>query len=317
MHKEKIAVIIPCYRVGIKILDLLGKLEDSNYFVYIIDDYCPENPSEFVLNSKFSSAFTVYRNEMNLGVGGAVKKGFELALRDGCDVFVKLDGDGQMNPDLIPLLIRPLLQKEADYVKGNRFHNLNTLKRMPFLRLLGNSSLSLINKAVSGYWDIMDPTNGFIAINREALTRLPLEKIENRFFFESDMLFRLSSVRAVVSDFPMDAVYEDEKSNLRIRKVLIEFPFKYFTRFFKRLFYSYLLRDFNLGSVHLMVGLLLTIFGVIFGAFQWYVNDVRNLPTPTGTVMLSVVPIILGFQLLLSFLNFDVTSVPRKPLSKQ
>jgi hypothetical protein len=188
---------------------------------------------------------------------------------------------------------------------------------MPFLRLLGNSSLSLINKAVSGYWDIMDPTNGFIAINREALTRLPLEKIENRFFFESDMLFRLSSVRAVVSDFPMDAVYEDEKSNLRIRKVLIEFPFKYFTRFFKRLFYSYLLRDFNLGSVHLMVGLLLTIFGVIFGAFQWYVNDVRNLPTPTGTVMLSVVPIILGFQLLLSFLNFDVTSVPRKPLSKQ
>lgn len=313
----KIAVIIPCFRVGTGILKLLEKLEDSHYNIYLIDDQCPDNTSEFVLNSRFSTRIKVLRNEKNLGVGGAVKRGLQLALNDGCEIFVKLDGDGQMNPDLIPSLIKPLIDNEADYVKGNRFHNLNTLKRMPFIRLFGNSCLSFINKVVTGYWGIMDPTNGFIALNREALILLPLEKIENRFFFESDLLFRLSTIQAVVTDYPMDAIYEDEKSNLSVRRVLVEFPFKYCSRFFKRLFYNYFLRDFNLGSIHLTFGALLTSFGLIFGGIQWYNNGIRNIETPTGTIMISVLTIILGFQLLLSFLNYDVTSVPRKPLSKR
>jgi dolichol-phosphate mannosyltransferase len=316
MSDSRVGVIIPCFRVGKRILNLLEKLDDSIYNIYLIDDQCPENTSEFVLNSRFSARINVFKNEKNLGVGGAVKKGFQLALNDGCDVFVKLDGDGQMNPDLIPFLIKPLLLNEADYAKGNRFHNLNALKRMPFVRLFGNSCLSFINKVVSGYWGIMDPTNGFIAINREALSLLPLEKIENRFFFESDMLFRLSTIQAVVTDFPMDAIYEDEESNLSVGRVLIDFPLKYCSRFFKRLFYNYFLRDFNLGSIHLIFGFLLTLFGVVFGGIQWYSHGIRNISTPTGTIMIAVLTIILGFQLLLSFLNYDVSSAPRNPLSK-
>ena len=88
MRNLKIAVVIPCFRVGTGILKLLEKLEDSHFNIYLIDDQCPDNTSELVLNSRFSKRVNVFKNEKNLGVGGAVKKGFQLALNDGCDVFV-------------------------------------------------------------------------------------------------------------------------------------------------------------------------------------------------------------------------------------
>ena len=154
-----------------------------------------------------------------------------------------------MDPTLIKFLVKPLIRREADYVKGNRFYNLEDLKTMPFLRLYGNSLLSFINKMVTGYWNLMDPTNGFIAIDKYSLALLPLDKIDNGFFFESDILFRLGLIRAVVMDYPIKSIYKDEKSNLRIHLIFISFPFKYLNRFFKRLFYSYVLREFNVGSL--------------------------------------------------------------------
>jgi hypothetical protein len=145
---------------------------------------------------------------------------------------------------------------------------------------------------------------------------LPMERLDNRYFFESDLLFRLGTIRAVVSDFPMAASYGEEESNLRIRRVLVEFPPKYLNRFLKRIFYNYLLRDFSIGSLQLLTGSLLFLFGVIFGVYQWIVHDQLQTVTPTGTVMIAVLPIILGFQLLLSFLNYDIANMPSKPLCK-
>jgi dolichol-phosphate mannosyltransferase len=310
-----IAVIIPCFRVKEQILDLLAKLKDKPFRIYLVDDKCPMDTGDYVLNSDYGDDVTILRNEINLGVGGAVKKGFEQAVKDGCQIAVKLDGDGQMDPDLISELIQPILNGEADYVKGNRFHNLYALKEMPLIRVIGNSGVSFINKVASGYWNIMDPSNGFIAIHRDALNRLPLTKIDNRFFFESDMLFRLSTIGAVVVDYPMNSKYAEESSNLSVFKVLIQFPRKYLNRFIKRIFYSYFLKDFNLGTMHLIFGSLFLSFGSIFGLFKWYGNSSLGIYTPTGTIMISVITIILGVQLLLSFLNYDVSNIPRKPIS--
>jgi dolichol-phosphate mannosyltransferase len=162
----------------------------------------------------------------------------------------------------------------------------------------------------------MDPTNGYTAIHRTALGLLPLEKISNRYFFESDMLFRLGTLRAVVRDIPMDAVYGDEESNLKVSDSLVKFVPLYIKSFWKRIFYTYYLRDFNVASLEMIVGTLLFGFGLIFGVNSWVNASSIGEFASTGTVMLAAVPLILGFQLLLSALHYDINNVARIPLQK-
>ena len=312
----KIGIVIPSFRVKDKILNVLEEIDEDINNIYVVDDKCPENSGKYVEENCRDPRVKVLYNPINLGVGGAVKTGYKRALEDQCDIIVKVDGDGQMSPKLIKGLISPILMAEADYVKGNRFYNIEDVKTMPGIRLFGNSVLSLINKMVNGYWNIVDPTNGFTAIHRQALGFLPLEKINNRYFFESDMLFRLATIRAVVRDFPMKAVYADEKSSLKIQKIIFEFPFRYFISFHKRIFYLYILRDFNAGTIQLFLGIIFTLFGFIFGAVNWYYSVKQGLPATSGTVMLASLPLILGVQFLISSLNFDLQNVPERPILK-
>jgi dolichol-phosphate mannosyltransferase len=308
----KIAIVIPCFKVKAQILAVIAAIPEGIHNIYVIDDKCPEESGAFVLAMNFDDRVKVIFNSMNKGVGGAVIAGYRAALEDDCDIVVKVDGDGQMNPRLIFELIEPILTNKADYTKGNRFHSPEFLKSMPWLRLLGNSVLSLINKFVTGYWNIMDPTNGFTAINNRTLKSLELEKIHCRYFFESDMLYNLSIIRAVVIDYPMKSVYDNEISNLNIKKVMLQFPPMYLKRFIKRIFYLYFLRDFNIGTIQLVFGVLLFFFGLFFGSVKWFVSMETKNVVSSGTVMLSALPIILGFQLLLSALNYDINSLPRK-----
>ncbi|WP_297094221.1 glycosyltransferase family 2 protein [uncultured Draconibacterium sp.] len=310
----KVAVIIPAYKVKKHILELLGEIGEEVDFVIVVDDCCPEQSGKYVEESCTDLRVKVAYNKENLGVGGAVKTGFKLALQEGYDICVKLDGDGQMSPHLIKRLIDPITKKEADYAKGNRFYNLESLNKMPALRLFGNSALSLINKFVNGYWNIMDPTNGFIAIHKNALRLLPLDKIENRYFFESDMLFRLSTINAVVTDMPMDAIYEDEESNLSISRTALSFPSKYLNRFLKRIFYNYFLRDFNIATLEIIFGTIFLCFGVIAGTHFWIKSSVYGILATTGQVMIASLPILIGFILLMLAAHVDVASTPKKPL---
>lgn len=308
-----IAVVIPSFRVKNHVLSVIERIGPEVERIYVVDDCCPERSGDWVEQNCRDPRVRVLRHEKNLGVGGAVMTGYRAALEERADIVVKVDGDGQMNPALLPRFVAPILAGKADYTKGNRFFSPEDLRGMPFVRLFGNSGLSFVSKLASGYWDVMDPTNGYTAIHRGALSLLPLDKIDNRYFFESDMLFRLSTVRAVVRDVPMSAHYADETSSLRVSKVLFEFPPKYFMRIVKRIFYSYFLREFNVGSVQLIVGALLFLFGVGYGAYHWLVA-LQTGPAPTGVIMLAALPTMLGFQLLLAALGFDVVNVPRAPL---
>lgn len=310
------AVVIPCFKVRKHILGVISNIGSEIDKIYIIDDCCPDSSGKYVLEKNKDPRVSVIFNEQNKGVGGAVIAGYEKALSDGASVIIKVDGDGQMDVSRISKLIAPILAGEADYCKGNRFYRIDELIVMPKARLFGNSILSLLNKMVNGYWNIVDPTNGYTAIHSKALELLPLNKIDNRYFFESDMLFRLATIRAVVSDIPIPAIYGDEKSNLRIWRVLWEFPRKYLVRFFKRIFYIYVLRDFNAGSIQLFIGLLFMLTGLSFGVYHWIVNFRQMAPTPTGTIMISAILLILGFQLLLGALNFDIQNLPKNPLQK-
>jgi dolichol-phosphate mannosyltransferase len=243
-----------------------------------------------------------------------VKAGIRAALAEGADVIVKLDGDGQMDPALIPALVRPIVEERADYAKGNRFFELDDLAAMPSVRVFGNAMLSLVNKASSGYWDVMDPTNGFVAIHGRVAARLPLDKIADDYFFESDMLFRLGTLRAVVLDMPMVARYDGAPSSLRIGSVALRFPLRYLGRCMKRVFYNYFLRDFNAGTVQIVLALLLLAGGGGFGLWHWYESIRTGIPATSGTVMLAALPVLFAGHLLISAINFDIAHVPRRPL---
>ena len=317
MSKPIIAVVIPSYKVTNHIVQTINEIGPEVSYIYVVDDACPDGSGKLVESSVKDKRVEVIFHTENQGVGGAMVTGYKAALESDAQIIVKLDGDGQMDPALIKDLIAPIASGRADYTKGDRLDSLTGLAQMPTIRLFGNAGLSLLTKISTGYWNITDPTNGYTAIHRDALKALPLGMISKRFFFESDMLFRLSIYRAVVWDVPMLARYGNEKSNLSIWKTLWEFPWKHFKNFHKRLFYNYYLRDISAASIELPLGIILWWFGLLSGLDALGDSLSSGVPASTGTVMISVVPLILGFQLLLAFVSHDVSSVPTRPKHRQ
>lgn len=315
-NSNQIAVVIPSYKVTNHILSVINSLDRSIDCIYVIDDCCPDGSGEFVKQKCSDPRVTVLKHSKNQGVGGAVLTGYAAALNDGADIIIKIDGDGQMDSSQIPRLIQPIIDGDADYTKGNRFFNLEEISAMPKMRLFGNAVLSMMTKFSSGYWDLFDPTNGFTAIHKNAAKSLPSSKISKRYFFETDMLFRLNTLRAVVIDVPMDAKYGDEISNLKIHKIIGEFLVKHTINLSKRIFYNYYLRDMSLASIELPLGLLLFLFGLIFGIAQWISSSQSGITTPAGTVMLACLPLLMGLQLILAFLAYDISMVPRRSINK-
>jgi dolichol-phosphate mannosyltransferase len=312
----QVAVVIPSYRVVKHILGVISEIGPEVWRIYVVDDKCPDESGQYVVNNCKDARVVVLWHDMNQGVGGAVMSGYRAAISDGAEIIIKVDGDGQMDPCLIPILIEPILAGDADYTKGNRFFNLEEIKTMPKARLFGNAVLSFMTKLSSGYWDIFDPTNGYTAIHAGVARHLPFGKISHSYFFETDMLFRLNTLRAVVVDVPMSARYGDEISHLKISKIISEFLLKHCRNFVKRIFYNYYLRDMSVASIELPVGLFLTIFGFFFGVYHWIHSIRESLTTPSGTVMLAALPILVGGQFLLSFLGADISNVPRRSLNK-
>ena len=309
-----IAVIIPCFRTSQQILGVLERVPDIADLIVVIDDACPEQSGAIVTSQCKDSRVHVIRNDVNQGVGGAVLAGFRVAISKGATILVKVDGDGQIDPALIPQLIAPIQSGRADYSKGNRFFSMENLEGMPKARLIGNAGLSFLTKLSSGYWSIMDPTNAFIAIHRQVLELIPLVKLDQRYFFESDLLFRLSTVRAAVIDVPMQARYENENSSLSLTHSFFLFSTLHIRRFFKRLAYNYFVRNFNPASLMVLFGTTLFLFGTIFGAAHWVNALSTGIPTTAGTVMLSALPMVLGFQMLLSALQYDIESEPKQAI---
>jgi glycosyltransferase involved in cell wall biosynthesis len=307
-------VVIPAYRVSEHVLGVIARIGPECDRIYVVDDACPEHSGDKIEAECSDSRVVVLRHDINRGVGGAVMTGYANAVRDGADVIVKIDGDGQMDPRLLPRFVAPILRGEADYTKGNRFFDLREIRQMPVVRRIGNLGLSFMAKASTGYWDVFDPNNGYTALHGKVAAILPLESISQRYFFETDMLFRLNTLRAAVVDIPMDAQYGDEKSSLRISRVFTEFLGKHLRNFGKRLLYNYYLRDLSIASLELVSGLALLTFGLLFGSTAWLASIHSGEVASVGTVMVPTLAVMLGFQLVLAFLAYDIANVPRYPL---
>ena len=310
----KIAVVLPCYKTSKQVLDVLALIPEIVTSIYCVDDDCPDKTGEHIQSHCKDKRVKVLFHDQNLGVGGAMVSGYRQALEEAADIVVKVDSDGQMDPGLIPQFIAPIVNGQADYTKGNRFFTPQFLSGMPRVRLIGNAGLSFLNKFSTGYWQIFDPTNGYTAIHADVLRLLPLDKINKGYFFEADMLFRLGTLRAVVMDIPQRAVYEDEESNLNVSKALWSFAGLHLRNFFKRIVYSYFIRDFHMASIEWILGPILLIFSTIFGLGAWAESVHNEVEASAGTVMLAALPFIIGLQLTLSALHFDIQNQPRIPL---
>ena len=311
---QGVAVVVPCHRVTRHVAGVIAAIGPEVDAIYCVDDACPDGSGDLVAREVRDPRVRVLRHEHNQGVGGAVMTGYRQAIADGARVIVKLDGDGQMDPALLPAFVAPILRGDADYTKGNRFWDLRQIRRMPLVRRLGNLALSFLAKASTGYWDLFDPTNGYTAIHAGVAAHLPMESISRRYFFETDLLFRLNTLRAVVVDVPMDARYGDEVSGLKVSRILGEFAFKHLRNLAKRIGYNYFLRDLPVASLELLAGAGLLGFGAAFGGWHWWHSAQAGVATPVGTIMIATVAVVSGLQFLLAFLGYDIASVPRRPV---
>jgi dolichol-phosphate mannosyltransferase len=313
----KIVVVVPAYNVEREIEDVLTSMPDYINHIVVVDDASKDKTSTIVKHlASLDPRVLLEQHPTNQGVGGAMVTGFRKALELRGQIVVKVDGDGQMNTEDLPDLLLPLINGEADYSKGNRFHHFQSLRQMPFIRRFGNMALSFFTKAAVGYWNCFDPTNGFLAIRTDVLNQLPLEKIHHSYFFETSMLSQLYLLGALVRDVPIPARYGHEVSNLSIRRVLHEFPRRLLACFCRRIILKNFIFDFSLESIYLLCGVPMLLAGLLYGGVNWIRFASVGVPAPSGTVVISAMLIILGFQILLAAVGLDLQAVPNKPICK-
>lgn len=308
-----IAVVIPCYNVAAHLEEVVRSIPADIRYIIAVNDCSTDTTGQLLARlAQEHLRLIVLDHAVNQGVGGAMITGYQKSLELGCDITVKMDGDGQMDPAYLPALIQPIVDGRADFVKGNRFRDFKALRSMPLSRRIGNLGLSFMIKAASGYWNMFDPTNGFTAIRNSTLSDLSFNRLHKRYFFETSMILELYYSDAVIQDIPMKARYGTEVSNLSRTRTLFEFPPKLFVAFWRRILLKYFLYDFNVGSLYFLTGIPIFSYGGYFG-FMNYERYIRmGIAAPTGTVIIPTLLIILGFQLLLSALTYDVNNYPRR-----
>ena len=312
---DKVCVVIPMYCVAEHIQGVIRGLPDWVWRIVLVDDASPDDSAGLAL-AVGDPRVVLVRHTQNQGVGGAMLSGFNQAAALGAALMVKMDGDGQMRPEYLERMVSPILSGRANYVKGNRFYHTRNITQMPLARRVGNMALSFLTKMASGYWNVFDPTNGYLALDSQVFQELDQGRIHRRYFFESSMLVELNLARAVVTEVTMPAHYAGEKSSLSLGRVLLEFPVLLVRGFLRRIWFQYFVLDFSVGSLLMILGLLMTLFGAIWGGIWWRNSIMTGQTASTGTVMLAALPLILGFELLLQALIFDVQNIPRTVMAR-
>jgi glycosyltransferase involved in cell wall biosynthesis len=321
LRGPRIAVVIPSFRAAATIGAVLRAIGPEVSRIYVVDDGCPESTGERALAEVSDARVVLLRNPRNLGVGGAMKRGYARALADGAEIIVKLDADGQMDPRHIRRLIAPIVQGAADYSKGNRFappeqmpsgSPPSALRAMPPARRAGNMVLSVLHKAATGYWRIGDPANGYTAIHARALERIGIEALADCFFFETDMLFRLNLADAVVADVALPACYPGSGSSLRLRRVAPRFAWMTSSRFFRRLRAKYFTGAWNLGSLKLLAAA--AMIAAAAGLAGWGWMEPLSGSAAAGA---AAACLMLGLGLLAAAGLYDARRAARQPLSRR
>lgn len=311
MYKgHHVTTVVPAYNEARHVGQVIQTMPDFVDRIIVVDDRSKDETLAAATSTGDARVIAIQTPE-NQGVGGAMVTGYRHGIELGTNLLVKMDADAQMLPEYLSHLLDALIDDGYDYAKGNRFLAGAALGQMPKHRLFGNIVLTFLTKLASGYWHIFDPQNGYTAIKASALGVLDLDRLHRRFFFENDMLVHLNLFRLRVKDVAIPARYADETSHLNLMGITLTFPLLLLRRFGRRIYEKYILRDFSPIALFLFLGILLFGWGFGFGLYLWGHSIITGIATPTGTIMLSLLPLILGFQLLLQAIVLDIQETPR------
>jgi len=287
MYKGKsIGVIIPAHNESTQIAGVIESLPDFVDHIVIIDDNSTDNTVEIIEKyQKQNSKITLIRHDINKGVGGAMASGYKYAAEHGFDVAVRMDGDGQMDPEDMPALLDPVVADQADFAKGNRLFTGEAYKKIPKIRYFGNAFLSLFTKIASGYWHVADSQSGYSAINKKALKRIDWDTMYRWYGQPNDVLVRLNVHNLRVRDVPVSPVYNiGEKSGMKIGKVIFTITWLLIRLFFWRMKEKYVIRDFHpliffyaLGAFFYLVMLVLFVRMVYVWSLTGHIPTINAL----------------------------------------
>jgi glycosyltransferase involved in cell wall biosynthesis len=310
MYKgQSVAAVVPAYNeeklIG-KVIQTMPEFVDR---IFIVDDNSSDSTSA-VAEGLHDPRVRILRHERNTGVGGAVLDGHRAVVEEGVDIAVVMAGDAQMDPAYLPALLDPIVDEGYGFTKANRFFSMESFSGMPRHRIWGNVILGFATKLASGYWHLFDPQNGYTAIRRTVLERLPLGQIALGYPFENDLLIHLNILNVRAKDVPVPAVYGDEVSRLRVRSTAPQIASVLFRGFWKRMWWKYVLWTFSPIAMLFFSGLLLTLFGFFFGLGVFVLAVSGTTPT-AATVMISVGPLLVGVNFLVQALVLDIQESPR------
>lgn len=300
----RVAVVVPAHNEERLVGTVVSTAPDLVDHVIVVDDASTDGTAR-AATAVGEKRCEVIRLEKNRGVGGAIVTGHRRAMQLGCDVSVVMAGDAQMDPDYLPALLDPIAEGEARFTKANRFYDAKSFAGMPRHRVFGNIVLSFMTKAASGYWGLFDPQNGYTAIHRSALERLPLDSIAPRYDFENDLLIKLNILRVPARDVPIPARYGDEMSGMRLHRVAPRLMVRLGRGFWHRIWWKYVLQSFSPVALMLFAGLGCLLFGTAVSVFV-IVNTLGPPVASAGTVLLATAPILTGLHFLVSAMMLDI-----------
>jgi len=278
-------VIIPCFKVKYKILNVIKKSLEYFDLLICVDDCCPENSGDHILKNIKSERVIVIKHSHNKGVGGALKTGFKYASKFKPRVIVKLDGDNQIYPNDAKGIADFLIKSDLDYIVGSRFKLKNNSKNIPIFRWYGNRLISFISKISSGLYHMDDFLNGLIAIKFKQLKKLKVKEMKDDFLFETDLLFKISDQNLKTSSYPMKIKYFKNNSNFNPTKEFLKFMIFNLKNFILRIIKSYFLKDIKLGSFLIMLFLFFS-FAAIKDFFMF--NFIFNINSSLAIYFLSL-----------------------------
>ena len=311
--KKRIVIVVPAFNEQAHVADVVRTAPKYADFVIVVDDGSTDATSaqaKRAAGSALGKRVFVLRHDKNLGVGAAIVTGHKKALELGADAVIVMAGDGQMPPQHAHALLEAL-DAGYDYAKGNRFLGKGALRGMPALRVIGNMILTFLTKAASGYWQIFDPQNGYTAIRASALRALDLDSLAQNYVFENDLLVKLNIAGCRVKDVAIPARYANEKSGIKLWKFVPRAAWHLKKSFLKRIYEKYVLRDFHPIALFLFGGFALAAVGFVTGAWILWEKFTAHLSPSVGSVLLCLLPLVVGIQLLLTALILDVYETPR------
>jgi glycosyltransferase involved in cell wall biosynthesis len=305
---HKIAAVVPAYNESKLIGKTVMTMPDYIDHIIVVNDRSTDDTSAQA-RATGDARVVVIDHEVNQGVGGAIITGHKKALELGADVNVIMAGDAQMDPQYLPDLLDPICEHGYEFTKANRFYSRTSYAGMPFVRAAGSIALSFATKVASGYWNLFDPQNGYTAVKRSALIRIPLDRIAHGYAFENDLLIWLNIAHVRAKDVSVPAVYGEEVSSMRLHKVTVTIGSLLVAGFWRRMMRKHVLQSFSAVALLFFTGLALVTFGSIVGV--WVVVETLGPPVATtGSVLLSVGPLLTGIHMLVNALMLDIQSTP-------